>query len=101
MWTSTLISALAASSSFAAVMTHHDPRGAFNEMVPLAEQRKFAKVGFNAALDFLPFQLTNINLECIADSSLYTPGNYTCGLKCKPNRPRVPHVIMNDRLTGP
>ncbi|KAK0623200.1 hypothetical protein B0T14DRAFT_428672 [Immersiella caudata] len=33
-----------------------------------------------ATLNFKPYELTNVRLECDADPDRFTPSNYTCGL---------------------
>jgi hypothetical protein len=82
MWISTLLCALAASSS-AVALPRHESRGAFSAKGLLEKQRKFSSVKLLATLDFKPYQLTNVRLECDADPDMLVQSNYTCGVTCK------------------
>lgn len=78
MWT-TILWALFA-SSFAAAMPRPASRGAFPADGILPKPWKIANFKVAATLDFEPFKLTNVRLECIADPATFAHDNYTCGL---------------------
>ncbi|KAK0646213.1 hypothetical protein B0T16DRAFT_156556 [Cercophora newfieldiana] len=77
MLLSTLLWAFAATPSLAAAI---QARGAFQPKGLLEKSWMASNVKLMAALDFKPFELTDVRLECDADPDMFTQSNYTCGV---------------------
>jgi hypothetical protein len=96
MWFSTLFLAVAI-ASFATAVPRHQTRGAFSAKGLIEKQWKITNMKLLATLNFKPYELTNVRLECDADPDMFTPSNYTCGFTCKPDTWRE-EEIWTDRI---